>query len=47
MWLIPDAVEEVKSRPSAVLRPDGSPYYLETKKEPIGFILKVKKNADN
>ena len=45
MWLIPDTVEVVKSRPSVVLKPDGSPYYLEAKKETIGFLLKGKQNA--
>ena len=45
MWFIPDAIEEVKSRPSAVLKPDGSPYELVIKREPIGFVLKGKDNA--
>lgn len=47
MWLIPDAVEEVKTRPSVVLKADGSYYQLEVKKEPIGFDLRSKRNADH
>ncbi len=32
-----------ESRPSAVLRADGEPFYLERRKEPIGFVLKPTK----
>ncbi len=29
-----------ESRPSSVLKADGEPYYLEKRKQPIGFNLK-------
>lgn len=32
--------EESRVRPSAVLKSDGTPFELERKKEPIGFVLK-------
>jgi hypothetical protein len=35
--------EESRLRPSAVLKSDGTPFELERRKEPIGFILKPTK----
>ncbi len=32
-----------ESRPSSVLKADGKPYYLEKRKQPIGFVLKPTK----
>ena len=36
-------VERETSRPSVVLKSDGQPFYLEKRKEPIGFLLKPTK----
>lgn len=35
--------EQTGTRSSLVLRADGTPYELEKKKEPIGFVLKPTK----
>lgn len=36
-------IQTERSRPSMVLRPDGEPYHVERRREPIGFVLRPSK----
>jgi hypothetical protein len=42
---ITNVLVEESARPSAVLKANGEPYYVERVKQPIGFILKPKETG--